>query len=137
MTWLIGLLTSRLAGPVASAVAVLLLALCLGQCTRAAKAEHGLARAASARDAAVRDLGTCRANATTLRGAIAAQNAAVGELKALGDARLAASEKAARSARAVAESLRRRARDVLDEPAPPLGEDVCLAAAQLIEGHVR
>lgn len=137
MTFLIGLLTSRIAGPVAGFVAVILLALCLGQCTRAVKAEGKLARAQDAAAASARDLATCQTNTTSLRSAIAAQNAAVADLKAQGAARLAVSDKAARDARAVAESLRRRARDVLAEPAPPLGEDICLAASALILEHVK
>lgn len=80
---------------------------------------------------AQRDLGTCRASVTDLRGSLDAQNRRVDALKADGDARAQAATdaaQAARSARAVAESYRRRA-----EGAQATGDHACPAVDQIID----
>jgi hypothetical protein len=135
MTWLIGLLTSRLAGPVASIAAVILLGLAVSHCARADRAEHALDLAANALALSEKSLATCRTNTDTLKVTLARQNAAVDALKAEGAARVAQSEKATQAARAVAESYRRRSRDVL--AAEPRTGDLCAAAGDLIERHVK
>jgi membrane protein involved in colicin uptake len=125
------LLASRLFGPVASVAAVLALALSVGQCSRALKAERALAKAEATAERAMTSLTTCKANATTLEAALEAQSRAVAGLKAESDRRVAQSVKAARDARAVAESARRHADRVLALRAP---EDVCAGALDVLRG---
>lgn len=79
------------------------------------------------------DLNTCHLNTATLEASLSRQSAAVDALKAESDARVAQSQKAASSARAVAESFRQTAGDILGRKA---GVDKCAAAAELI-GEVR
>jgi membrane protein involved in colicin uptake len=125
------LLASRLFGPVASVAAVLALALSVGQCTRALKAERRADKAEAVADKAMADFTTCKANTTTLEAALEAQSRAVAGLKAESDRRVAQSAKAARDARAVAESARRHADRVLAMRAP---EDVCAGALDVLRG---
>ena len=125
------LLTSRLAGPIASGVAVLFMALAVGQCTRAIKAENRVTKAEATAERAMTSLTTCKANTTTLEAALEAQSRAVVGLKAESDRRVAQSTKAARDARAVAESARRHADRVLAMRAP---EDVCAGALDVLRG---
>jgi hypothetical protein len=125
------LLASRLFGPLASVAAVLALALSVGQCTRAIKAERALAKAEATAERAMTSLTTCKANQTTLEAALEAQSRAVAGLKTESDRRVAQSAKAARDARAVAESARRHADRVLAMRAP---EDVCAGALDVLRG---
>ena len=125
------LLASRLFGPVASVAAVLALALSVGQCSRALKAERALAKAEATAERAMASLTTCKANTTALEAALEAQGHVVAGLKAESDRRVAQSAKAARDARAVAESARRHADRVLARPAP---EDVCAGALDVLRG---
>jgi hypothetical protein len=125
------LLASRLFGPLASVAAVLALALSVGQCSRALKAERALAKAEATAERAMTSLTTCKANTTTLEAALEAQSRAVAGLKAESDRRVAQSAKAARDARAVAESARRSADRVLALRAP---EDVCAGALDVLRG---
>ena len=135
MTWLIKILTSRLAGPVASVAAVILLGLAVSQCARADRAEGDVQKMQTSLKDARADLGACRTNTDTLKATLARQNAAVDALKAEGEARVAQSAKAAQAARAVAESYRRQARNVL--AAEPRTGDLCASAEDLIERHVK
>ena len=125
------LLASRLFGPVASVAAVLALALSVGQCTRALKAERALAKAEAVAARAMADFTTCKANTTTLEAARVAANAATDRLKAESDRMLAISAKQTRDAKAVAESARRHADRVLAMRAP---EDVCSGALDVLRG---
>lgn len=79
------------------------------------------------------DLNTCHLNTASLEATLSRQSAAVDALKAESDARVAQSLKAASGARAVAESFRQTAGDILGRKA---GVDKCAAAAELI-GEVR
>ena len=128
---ILSLITSRLAGPIASGVAVLFMALAMGQCTRAIKAEGKVVKAEAVAAKALGDFTTCKANTTTLEAALEAQSRAVAGLKAESDRRVAQSAKAARDARAVAESARRSADRVLALRAP---EDVCAGALDVLRG---
>jgi hypothetical protein len=128
---ILSLITSRLAGPIASGVAVLFMALAMGQCTRAIKAEGKVVKAEAVAAKALGDFTTCKANTTTLEAALEAQGRAVAGLKAESDRRVAQSAKAARDARAVAESARRSADRVLALRAP---EDVCAGALDVLRG---
>jgi hypothetical protein len=125
------LLASRLFGPVASVAAVLFMALSVGQCTRAIKAENRVTKAEATAERAMTSLTTCKANQSTLEVALEAQNRAVAGLKAESDRRVAQSAKAARDARVVAESARRHADRVLAMRAP---EDVCAGALDVLRG---
>lgn len=113
---ILGALTSRLAGPVATAGCVVLLALSVGQCTRAVKAEHALKGARS-------QLAACHQNVGALEGSIARQNAEVATWKAEGERRAAEMEKARLAARKEAERADKAA-DMLAK-VKPAGNDVC------------
>lgn len=131
MNFILSLLTSRLAGPAASIAAVILLALCVGQCTRAAKAEHRATKAEKSLVAAQRDLGTCRANVQTLDDARKAQNAALAarsdeDARSLAEATKRLSEAAQGRAKAEA-----RAAALLK--AGPVGIDACARAMDAFE----
>ena len=131
---MIGLLTSRLAGPIASGVAVLL-AFWLGLAQFQLAATRGDLKAArSDLSAAQADLKTCRTNTTALKADIDKHNRAVDALRAEGDAKVAVSAKAASDARSVAESLRRNADRILT--AKP-GPDLCKSADALILESLR
>jgi hypothetical protein len=123
-------LMKPLAGPIAMAVAVLFLALTVGQCTRALKAEHALAKAEKVATLARLDLGTCRTNTNTLKASLDRQSASVAALEAENAARQRVSDKAVSDARSVAASYRRAADVILT--AKPKGPDMCAAADRLI-----
>lgn len=129
----LSLITSRIAGPIASVVAVVALGLAVSQCSGRVKAEGNLQKAQSALSVAKASLRTCQTNVTGLTVAIDRQNVAVEALKREGDARVAESAKAARSARAVAESLRRDADRILGVK---VGADACASADAIILGEV-
>lgn len=126
----LGLLRSRLAGPIAAGLCVLLLVFGLSQCSGRVSAERKLAKSEKVVVAVRKDLGTCKANVTTLEASVAAQNAAVDALKREGDLRVAESEKAVRDARVVAASYRKKVEAIL--AAKPKGGDVCKSADELI-----
>jgi hypothetical protein len=132
---MIALLTSRLAGPIAAAVAVALLFLTLGQCTRALKAEHALAKAEKVATLARSDLATCRTNTNALNASLDRQSASVAALEAENAARQRVSDKAVSDARSVAASYRRAADVILTTK--PKGQDLCAAADRLILESVR
>jgi len=125
---ILSLITSRLAGPIASGVAVLFMALAMGQCTRAIKAENRVTKAEATAERAMTSLTTCKANTDGLLAAIERQNASAESVRRETDAKLAASRKAASEARAVAESHRRSAARILAER---VGPDVCADADRI------
>jgi len=120
---ILGALTSRLAGPLASVAAVILLGLAVSQCAGRVKAERSLARAEKQIVAVKRDLGTCRANTAALEAGIRRQNEAVAGWKAEGDRRAALIEKARQQTRKEAERADRAAAALAK--VKPAGNDVC------------
>lgn len=114
----------------ATGAAISALAFGVSQCSGRVKAEHRVEKAEKAVERTERDLRTCRGNTDALKASIAAQNEAVDALKREGEARVAESAKAVRSARAVAESARRDAARIL--AMKPASEDRCEAARRLI-----
>ncbi|PZQ62618.1 MAG: hypothetical protein DI570_09955 [Phenylobacterium zucineum] len=124
------ILMNPLAGPIASAVAILAITFGVAQCSAKVEARRELAQVEKRADAVERDLRTCRSSVTSLSASVEAQNAAVTALRREGEAKVAASRKAAQDARAVAESYRRAAGDILK--AKPASADSCEAAAILI-----
>lgn len=122
---MIGLLTTRLAGPVATGAAVLLLIFATVQSFRLAdmKDQRDDYRAELA-DAETR-LATCRASNTSLQESLDEQNAAVAALRT----RTEALEEARREAEAEAERAQASARDRLAAArAVPEGETACETA---------
>lgn len=96
---MISFLTSRLAGPIASGVAVLL-ALALGwQTIQLAGARNAAAKAEKRAAEAVSELGRCQANRQALEAALSVQNEAVAKWKAEGDAMAKAAREAAEDGR--------------------------------------
>jgi uncharacterized protein HemX len=129
---ILGIMTSRLAGPIAALVA-LILAVGLGvQTVKLHNARGDLAAASKRLEAAQRDLGTCRGNVAGLEASLNRQNEAVAALKAESDARIARSLKEASAARSVAESYRQASQRIL---AAKAGPDKCGAADALILGE--
>jgi len=130
---MIPLLTHRLAGPVATAAAAVLLVLLVAAQLQIGGLKRDVARLTDRiehpRTGLQARLATCRAEARGLRGSLDRQSAAVAAWKAEADARQRAAEKAAHDARVVAESLRRRVAEIL---AARPGENVCASADALI-----
>lgn len=135
MGFVLSLLTSRLAGPIASVLLILAVLFGVSQCSGRVNAEHKLGVAVKERDAARADLGTCKANVATLDGALSRQNAAVDALRQESAARVAQSEKAVSAARSVAASYRKSAAAIL--AARPRGASACQSADALIAEAVR
>lgn len=129
-----GIITSRLAGPIASGVAVLFMALAVGQCTRALKAEARLTKAEATAQRALADFTTCKANHASLEAAQKAQSEAVAALKADSARMVAQSAKEARAARSVAESYRRQATEVM--ASRPASDDLCKEAELMLRGRI-
>lgn len=132
MTLIWTILTSRLAGPIAAAVAVALACFLLATSLQVVGLKRAVAVAEKKADNLRTDLAQCRANTNALEDAIFRQNAAVTAAKAEGDRKAALAEKAASDARAVAESHRRRA-DRLVAARPRSCADV----SDLIDGAAR
>ena len=132
---MIAYLTHKLAGPIATAVAVLFMALAVGQCTRALKAEARLTKAEATAQRALADFTTCKANHASLEAAQKAQSEAVAALKADSARMVAQSAKEARAARSVAESYRRQAAAVMASRPKP-GADLCEQAELLLRGRI-
>lgn len=132
---MIALLTSRLAGPIAAGIAVLL-ALALGWQTMQLAAVRSHLKVADAAAAALyRNLETCKANTATLSEAVASQNAATEAMRAETDARakmLADGLQQARRGRAGAEA---RASALLTRP--PAGIDACARAEAARDAVIR
>lgn len=124
-------LTSRLAGPIASGLALLFLALALTQCAGKTVQTHRADRAEAALDTARADLTRCQGNARTLEGSIRAQNAAVDTLRAEGDRRAAEAAKAISEAAKGRASAEARAAKLLSRP--PAGIDACARAMSAFE----
>jgi hypothetical protein len=137
-----GFLTSKFAGPAASAVALALALLLIGR-----EAYHDgvhladhreVATITRARDAAIterdgarRDLGTCKGNASTLQAALDTQNGAVAAVAAAGAARTAAANKALGDARTATLNAQSRIAAIM---ATKPGPDTCKSALDLIKG---
>lgn len=120
---IIAVLTSRLAGPIAAGVGVLLaIALAVSQIQlHATRAD--LKAAGERIEALSRDLGTCRANTAALEASIRGQNAAVAAWKAEGDARAAEVAKARHATREKAARADRAAANLA--ALKPVGNDLC------------
>lgn len=96
---ILSLLTSRLAGPIASGVAVVL-ALALGwQTIQLHGARNAAAKAEKRAAEAVSQLGRCQDNRQALEAALTQQNEAVSRWKAEGDAMAKAAREAAEEGR--------------------------------------
>lgn len=129
------LLTSRLAGPIASGVAVIL-ALALGwQTVALIGARSKATKAEAVAQRALTDFTTCKANYASLEAAHKAQGEAVAALKADSARMVAQSAKEARAARSVAESYRRQAAAVMASRPKP-GADLCEQAELLLRGRI-
>lgn len=135
MSFIIGLLTSRLVGPIAAGVAVLLALALVLNVVQLRGVRGDLKVALADAKAARADFATCKANTRALTSSLDTQNRAVDALKAESEVRVAASAKATSQARAVAESYRRSAADILK--AKPASADRCEAAKLLIAETVR
>lgn len=130
----LAILTSRLAGPIASALCIILLGLMVGQCSGRLKAEHEWHKAEKVAKQARADLGTCQSNEGALNAALVRQNAAVEAFRQDAAARVAESQKQASAARSVAASYRRQAQAILN--AKPKGT-ACEAADALINEAIQ
>ena len=134
MGLIIRLLTGKIAGPVLAAVALALAVFAGVQSVKLGAAERSARRLTAEITRPVTGwaarLAVCETSRDGLDVALSAQNRAVAGLAASGAARVATSGRATQAARAVAESWRRRAGDVLAEPLA--GREACAAADQLI-----
>lgn len=133
-----GLLTSKLSGPIATAAALLFLALFIDAKIDAAATikdlRGDLATATRERDRAKEDLTQCRTNNGTLTAGIVRQGDEVLRLGAEGRARTEAAQRELDAARAASTTANRRADRVL---ATPVGADQCVSADAVILGSVQ
>lgn len=129
MSAIIGFLTSKLAGPIASAAAVVLLVLLVSARCTVANLEDDLRDERAAHAMTTANLSICHGNVTSLEGVLETQNAAVAALEAERDDAKARAEDAARRAAVANARANRSAGEVL--ALRPVGE-VCAAALDLI-----
>jgi len=109
-------LTSKLAGPVAAGVALLLVIALIAQAAQLSGVNHDLSLERQAHLASERDLAAARANEATLQSAIEQQNDAVRALKEASDAKVAQAEAALRIASAKRANAEARAAAMLHTP---------------------
>ncbi|MBL8773342.1 MAG: hypothetical protein JNK30_18305 [Phenylobacterium sp.] len=124
------LLASRLAGPIATALCLVLLMFGVVQCSGRAAAEKRQAAAEAAAATLRVDLDTCRGNEARAHQAAADASASVELVRKEGERLREISRKKLQSARSVAESYRQDAQRIL---ATEVAGDRCEAAARLIE----
>lgn len=133
-----GLLTSKLTGPIATAAAILFLALFVDAKIDAAftiKDLRGdLATVTADRDQAKTDLTQCRTNNGNLQAGIVRQGDEVLRLGAEGRARTESAQRELEAARGASNTANRRADRVL---ATPVGADQCASADAVILGSVQ
>lgn len=120
---MLAILTSRLAGPISSAFALLFLVLALTQCAGKAHQTRRADAAEMALSIAQTDLTRCQDNRKDLEGKIATQNAAVEGLRHEASIRTAAAEKAVTEALKGRAGAEARAAKLLNTP--PAGVDSC------------
>lgn len=127
----ISALTSRIAGPIASGLALLLFGLALWLGAGKEVQEHRAEVALKALGVAQTDLTRCQDNGRKLEGSLRAQSAAVEGLKAEASLRTAAAEKAVGEALKGRASAEARAAKLLSRP--PAGVDACARAMSAFE----
>ncbi len=132
MTALWSILTSRLAGPIASGVALLLAILLLAAKLHIGSLEHRNDGLTKANATLTSNLQQCRANTATLQAGIDAQNRAVEAVRAQGATRVAALEQSLVTARISAQTAQQRAAAIL---ARRPGPDQCASALEAIRGN--
>lgn len=131
-------LTSKLAGPIATAAAVVLALLLTVQTVKLAEARKSMDGLASALARAATDLSTCRSNRAGLEASLTAQNAAVEAARQAGEQMRARSAKAVSEAQNATAAAERRAAAIMARK--PVGADACqraLEADDLILGAIR
>ena len=133
MSFILTALTSKLAGPIAAGVAVLLAIALVASSFHSHRQKVQIASLTAERNAAQRDLGTCRANTTTLQSALTSQNAAVAAMVKAGDTSTAAANLALAQAHNATLTAEQRAGAILAAKPGPSG---CTAALALIKGHL-
>lgn len=95
--------TNPLAGPIATAAAVLAMAFGMAQCSAKSEARRELAKADKHIEALGRDIKACRARSVALEASVKSQNDAVLAWRSEGEARALGVERARREARKEAE----------------------------------
>ena len=125
-------LTSRLAGPIATGVAVLLAILLLAAKLHIGSLDRANDRLTKANTTLTSNLQQCRANTATLQAGIDAQNRAVEAVRAQGATRVAALEQSLSTARISAQTAQQRAAAIL---ARRPGADQCADALAIIRGN--
>lgn len=123
---MLAFLTSRLAGPLASGVALLLLVLLVSTCAGKAHQTRRADAAEMALSIAQTDLTRCQDSRKDLEGKIAVQNAAVEGLRHEASIRTAAAENAVTEALKGRAGAEARAAKLLNTP--PAGLDACARA---------
>ena len=124
--FLLRLLTSRLAGPIATAVALILALALAWQTVKLVSARSSLKRAEDRIAALNRDLSTCRSNVTTLDAARKRQNDLLAARSAQDAQRLADATKRLSEAQQGRERAEARAAKLLK--VGPVGVDACARA---------
>lgn len=129
---IMGALTSRAAGPLASVLCLVLAMALLGQCSAAGSAKRALAASEKRLVASQRDLGTCRLNVAERDASIDRQNEAVAALERASEARVAEIAKARQVTRKEAERADAAAAQLAK--VKPVGIDQC---ARLLDVDAR
>ena len=124
-------LTSRLAGPIATAVAVALACFLLAASLQVVGLKSKVGKLGAERDAAIANYARCQSNRVMLETAISAQNSAVEAMRADDARRAREGQEAMRRARAGAVEANRRA----DAIRRQVSRDAC--GDDLILGSVR
>ena len=126
-----GALQSKLAGPIATAVAVALACFLLAASLEIVGLKYKIGKLGAERDAAIANYARCQSNRVTLETAIQSQNAAIEAVRADDARRLREGQEAMRRARAGAVEANRRA----DAIRRQVSRDAC--GDDLILGAVR
>ena len=124
-------LQSRLAGPIATAVAVALACFLLAASLQVVGLKHKVGKLTAERDAAIANYARCQSNRVTLETAVSSQNAAVEAWRKEAADRSREAEKAMQRARAGAVEATRRAEAIRRQ----VSRDAC--GDDLILGSVR
>lgn len=120
---IVGALTSRVAGPAASAVALALALVAVGQCSEKQAEARRADRAEGAARLANQDLTACRGNSARLQAALNDQNASIEAAREEGDRRAQAAESALAEAERGRAATEARIKRLLTNP--PAGIDAC------------
>lgn len=128
---ILGLITSRAAGPIGIALAAILLLVSVSQCAGRSAEMARADRAELAAAEAQARLTTCRGSVATLKAETEMQSAAIRNLAEESTRRIEAAEQGLSAAQKARPGVEAKARDLLTNP--PSGLDACARAMSAFE----